>query len=134
MGFRLVSLEGNPITKMKIWTRKCSSCFRFVCVCGLIDSICINEHCSFCPSCGNRSLKRVQAFMTRNGVVGVGDFSSPRAHKAKKRTKPKNQSSGNGSGSSNGSGSGSGSSNNHNKSQTKPKETNESKQYNTTRM
>ena len=54
-------------------------------------SICINEHCSFCPSCGNRSLKRVQAFMTRNGVVGVGDFSSPRTHKTKKRTKPKNQ-------------------------------------------
>lgn len=34
MGFHLLSTEGKPITKLKIWTRKCSVCFRYV----LIDN------------------------------------------------------------------------------------------------
>ena len=75
MGFQLISLEGNPITKLKIWTRKCSLCFR----------ICKEDSRVYCPYCGNRSLKRVQVFINKHGVVGVGDFLPSRIHKRKNR-------------------------------------------------
>ena len=89
MGFHLLSGEDKPITKLKIWTRKCSICFRYINI--FFDcnySVCRDESRVFCPFCGNRSLKRVQAFINNHGVVGIGDF--PYTQNKPKKQKRKN--------------------------------------------
>ena len=45
--------------------------------------VCRDPSRAFCPSCGNRSLKRVQAVITNKGVVGVGDF--PPVHRRRSK-------------------------------------------------
>ena len=37
-------------------------------------SVCRDTTKVFCPFCGSPSLKRVQAFFTSDGIVGIGDF------------------------------------------------------------
>ncbi|KAK8794037.1 hypothetical protein WA171_003164, partial [Blastocystis sp. BT1] len=75
MGFQLLSLDLKPITKLRVWTRKCSICFK----------VCKDESRAFCPFCGNRSLKRVQAVITNRGIVGIGDFIPLEVQKKRKR-------------------------------------------------
>ncbi|OAO17769.1 RNA-binding protein nob1 [Blastocystis sp. ATCC 50177/Nand II] len=81
MGFQLLSPTLHPITKMKTWTRKCARCYR----------VCRDTTKVFCPFCGSPSLKRVQAFFTSDGIVGIGDFpflldkaNAKRKHRTKK--------------------------------------------------
>lgn len=91
MGFQLLSPTLHPITKMKTWTRKCARCYRWWRRWRVRRSVCRDTTKVFCPFCGSPSLKRVQAFFTSDGIVGIGDFpflldkaNAKRKHRTKK--------------------------------------------------
>lgn len=95
MGFQLLGLDLRPITKLKMWTRKCTKCFQWDFCEPVRTRVCKDDSRVFCPFCGNQSLKRVQAFFTSDGLVGIGDFPFllDKANVKKNRHRRKNSSS-----------------------------------------
>ena len=54
---------------------------------GINGRVCKDKLKTYCPFCGNSSLKRVQATITSKGIVGIGDFLPPGVvkHKGQQR-------------------------------------------------
>ena len=49
----------------------------------MTSRVCKDKLKTYCPFCGNSSLKQVQATITSKGIVGIGDFLPPGVAKHK---------------------------------------------------